>query len=164
MEMRVQWVEVWTMFAVRYTYLILVYFIAVTEAPNPCSGHILAPIPQSGSGSPTSVVFRRVMVWRTVSCSRRLIKDSFLGVRFSRICRIGSQKFGFCSGCVTHALSLCTSHPVAEAHSPCSGHTLTPIRQSGSTLPSHQLPVLFRHAIAWRLTDSPFLDVRFPRT
>jgi hypothetical protein len=47
-EMRVEWIEVWTLLAVRYTCFILVYFIAreaVTEAPNPCSGHILAPIP-----------------------------------------------------------------------------------------------------------------------
>jgi hypothetical protein len=28
-EMRVEWIEVWALFAVRYTCLILVYFIAI---------------------------------------------------------------------------------------------------------------------------------------
>jgi hypothetical protein len=52
---RVEWIEVWTLLPVRYTCFILVYCIACTEAPIPCSGHTLASIPQSGSTSPKEV-------------------------------------------------------------------------------------------------------------
>jgi hypothetical protein len=47
-EMTVEWIEVWVLYAVRYTRFILVCFISCNEAPNSCSGYIFAPIPQSG--------------------------------------------------------------------------------------------------------------------
>jgi hypothetical protein len=47
-EMIVERIEVWALYAVRYTRFILVCVISCNEAPNPCSGYILAPIPRSG--------------------------------------------------------------------------------------------------------------------
>jgi hypothetical protein len=60
------------------------------EAPIPCSGHTLASIPQSGSGS-SSPTSRFAIMWR-VSYFCRLTNDSFLGVCLPRKCRIGTRR------------------------------------------------------------------------
>ena len=47
-EMIVEWIEVWALYAARYTRFILVCFVSRNEAPNSCSGYVFAPIPQFG--------------------------------------------------------------------------------------------------------------------
>jgi hypothetical protein len=67
-EMRVEWMDVWTLFAVLIRALPSYTSRHVPEAPNPCSGHILLPIRQSGNSSRPSSAFR--LVW-TCYVSRR---------------------------------------------------------------------------------------------
>jgi hypothetical protein len=121
----------------------------VTEAPNPCSGHILAPIPQFGSSSPTS---RCVSTCCGTESGLMLLQIGEKLVSWStfhkEVQNRESWQFGFCSWCVTHAVSFRSLYLKRPTLVQVTSSRL--FRQSGGTLPPHQLPVLFRYAIAWR--------------
>jgi len=111
-------IEVWALYAVRYTRFILVCFISCNEAPNPCSGYIFAPIPQSGRVCNLSPpTFHVVWVCYRMEGSLVPLKTNQRSVFWSVFPEDGrnlvSLEFGLCSRCVytcfiivLHSLSL----------------------------------------------------------
>ena len=117
-ETMAEWIEVWAVYAVRYTRFILVCFISCNEAPNSCLGYIFAPIPQSGRVCNLSPpTFHVVWVCYRVEGSLVPLKTNQRSVFWSAFPEDGrnrvSLEFGLCSRCVytcfiivLHSLSL----------------------------------------------------------
>jgi hypothetical protein len=100
-EMTVEWIEVWALYAVRYTRFILVCLYPVTKRPTlvrvPSSRLFLNLAEFATYYLQLFALAGYALAWRAVSCQ---LTTCFFGVRFLMMGRIGCRRSLDCLRCV----------------------------------------------------------------